>query len=344
MYLLPESGNFYKSNLHCHTVISDGHKTPEEVKELYVKKGYSIVAYTDHDAFITHNDLTDDKFLAMNGFEVEVMNRYGRHPLRDCKVCHICFVALDKDIENHPFWHRKKHIWGNARKYEHLVKFDDSLKDYEWTYTPECITEMMKIGRKEGFFVTFNHPNWSRETFDNYIRYHGMHAMEIMNGGATSAGYEDYNPRVYDDILRNGEKIFCIGADDNHNARPDDSRRSDSGWAWTTIKADKLDYETIADALLKGHFYASEGPEIHELYVEDGKVHIKCSPADRIICTYERRGAGMELAENDELVTEATFDLDEELGYFRISVRDEKGNIACTNAYFPEDYLSEDVL
>ena len=31
-YLLPESGNFYKANLHCHTKVSDGAMTPEEVK------------------------------------------------------------------------------------------------------------------------------------------------------------------------------------------------------------------------------------------------------------------------------------------------------------------------
>jgi len=338
-YLLPEKGTFYKANLHCHTNISDGRKTPEEVKELYLKKGYSIVAYTDHDVFILHNDLTDEHFLAMNGFEVEIMNWYGRHPLQDCKLAHICFVALDKEIENHPFWHRKKHVWGNATQYKDQVKFDDSLKDYDWTYTPECITEMMQIGREEGFFVTWNHPGWSIETYDNYARYHGMHAMEIMNGCGIAAGYEDYCPMIYDDILRGGERIYCIGADDNHNGAPDESRRSDSGWAWTNIKAEKLDYETISTALKKGHFYASTGPEIYDLYVEDGTVHVKCSPADRITWVYERRGAGSVMAEDGELVTEASFKLNHELGYFRITVRDEKGNVACTNAYFPEDYM-----
>ena len=34
-YLLPEKGNFYKANLHCHTVVSDGALTPEQVKEAY---------------------------------------------------------------------------------------------------------------------------------------------------------------------------------------------------------------------------------------------------------------------------------------------------------------------
>ena len=30
-YLLPENGQFYKANLHCHSTVSDGHLTPEEM-------------------------------------------------------------------------------------------------------------------------------------------------------------------------------------------------------------------------------------------------------------------------------------------------------------------------
>ena len=114
-YLLPEKGQFYKANLHCHTDLSDGHKTPEEVKELYLKKGYSIVAYTDHDIFLTHNDLSDDTFLALNGFEVEVMNWYGRKPLREIKRIDMNFIALEPDNDIHPLWHRTKYLFDNAR-------------------------------------------------------------------------------------------------------------------------------------------------------------------------------------------------------------------------------------
>ncbi len=46
-YLLPESGKFYKANLHLHTTISDGRMTPEEVKQAYMEQGYSLLAYTD---------------------------------------------------------------------------------------------------------------------------------------------------------------------------------------------------------------------------------------------------------------------------------------------------------
>ena len=40
-YLLPENGNFYKVNLHCHSNFSDGRKSPEEIKARYKELGYS---------------------------------------------------------------------------------------------------------------------------------------------------------------------------------------------------------------------------------------------------------------------------------------------------------------
>ena len=68
-YLLPENGRFYKANLHSHSTVSDGERTPEELKAMYKARGYSVFAYTDHDNFVTHNELTDDEFLVINGHE-----------------------------------------------------------------------------------------------------------------------------------------------------------------------------------------------------------------------------------------------------------------------------------
>ncbi len=39
---------WYKGNLHLHTTVSDGQKTPEESFELYLAHGYDFVARTDH--------------------------------------------------------------------------------------------------------------------------------------------------------------------------------------------------------------------------------------------------------------------------------------------------------
>ena len=37
-YLLPKEGTFYKANLHCHTVVSDGDLTPEQVKNMTLQE------------------------------------------------------------------------------------------------------------------------------------------------------------------------------------------------------------------------------------------------------------------------------------------------------------------
>ena len=61
---LPESG-YFKANLHCHTTLSDGAFTPEEIKAAYKAQGYSIVAFTDHRKYVHHTELNDESFLAL---------------------------------------------------------------------------------------------------------------------------------------------------------------------------------------------------------------------------------------------------------------------------------------
>ena len=41
-YLLPEKGSFYKANLHCHTTVSDGRKSPAEIEIL--KANWAMVS------------------------------------------------------------------------------------------------------------------------------------------------------------------------------------------------------------------------------------------------------------------------------------------------------------
>ena len=69
-FLLPEGGTYYKSNLHCHSTISDGGWTVEQIKEEYAKRGYSIVAYTDHDIMYDQTHLCDENFVALKGYEM----------------------------------------------------------------------------------------------------------------------------------------------------------------------------------------------------------------------------------------------------------------------------------
>lgn len=334
-FLLPESGKFYKANLHCHTNVSDAALSPEEIKKIYMEKGYSIVAYTDHNTLIPHPELAEENFLPLNGLEYDINSPEPK----SYRTCHFCMIALSPDNIIQPCFHRTEYAWGNSVYYrDNVVKFDESLPDYVREYTPECISEMMKIGREKGFFVTYNHPTWSNEDYRHYMKYENMNAMEIYNHGCHILGHDEYNERVYKDMLSGGKRLFCIMTDDNHNHNPIGTRGFDSFGGFTMIKADKLEYLAITDALVKGNFYSSQGPEIHDLWVEDNKLHTTCSDADTIRLS-AKTGNWIYFAENDKPLRSASFDLLPILEYVRITVIDKFGKRAETNAYPVEELL-----
>lgn len=330
-YLLPESGNFYKANLHCHTKVSDGSMPPEEVKAHYMAHGYSIVAFTDHDVLLDHSDLAEETFLPLNGFEAEVTEKNDL-PGERRRTCHICYVAKEPDNVVMPFYHRSKYMIGNGDWYRDRIRFDETQPDYAREYKPECVNDMIRRGKDAGFFVTYNHPTWSLESYPEYMAYEGMDAMEIMNYGCWVGGYMEYNPKVYDDMLRGGKRIFALATDDNHSEK-------DACGGWIMIKAEKLDYRTVTQALEKGDFYASWGPEIYELWFEDGYVHVKTSEAKRILCNYGVRKAKSIENSDGTPVTEAAFSVPTGCGYFRITVVDAQGRCADTNACFVDELL-----
>lgn len=313
-YLLPQSGNFYKANLHCHSTYSDGRFTPEELKAMYMEKGYSVIAFTDHGKLHPQNHLTDENFLALNGLEVglgEYRKGDWRYNIR--KNCDIGMIAPDPNYCESP-------AQANVMR-----------------YAPEVVNDIMWTYRNAGFFVIHNHPAWSMERYPNYIQYKYMHAMEIVNYGSYVGGFSEHNEHVYDDMLIDGKRIFCVATDDNHNK----IGAPDSFGAFTMIKAEKLEYSSVMDALFAGNFYASEGPEIKELYVDDDNVlHVVTSPAVRISINTPLKLRKSANSFGGELVTKLSWKLDPKLNYIRVVVTDEHGKCAYSNAYFMDDILN----
>lgn len=337
-YLLPKNGNFYKANLHCHSTVSDGKWTVEEIKKNYMAEGYSIIAYTDHHVFVTHNDLTDDKFLALNGYEISIDENVSesidkKAAGRIRKTCHLCLIATNKDRKVQKIVYNHRYLEEKAE----LFCLEEGCEVRNLEYSPEAISKTIKEARDDGFYVIYNHPVWSLETKDEYCSYHGMNAMEMVNYGSICVGLDEHNSIAYDEMLRGGERIFCVATDDNHDAYPMGTAKNDSFGGFTVIKAEALEYEKIIAALEKGDFYASEAPEIKELWYEDGRVGITTSDAVQISFTTGTRRSRVEFAEKGEFITEASFELQPSDVYFRITVIDGNGKEAYTNAYFLDE-------
>lgn len=340
-----ESGSlrYYKVNLHCHTTISDGRLSPEEVKELYKSHGYSAVAFTDHEIFLTHNDLTDEAFVALNGTEYELKAGTNEDVKNYRRRCHLCFVALSPDTVETPVYASPKTLWGNAKNFKDQAVYGDK-PDFDRAYTAEKINEMIRIGRDEGFFVTYNHPVWSGENYPLYSRYEGMHAMEIVNGHCVQHGFDDHNSHAYSDFLLQGKKIYCIATDDNHNGIAPDNPKFDSFAGYVRIAAPALSYKDLTDSLLAGRFYAgtgdmqNESPRFESIVFDEEtrEVTVKCSPAHAITKIDEcvAASSNVKRAPWGESISEASFKVGEEISVIRFVLEDERGFKSYTNAYY----------
>lgn len=312
--------------MHCHSTQSDGTMTVQELKKAYMKKGYSIIAFTDHEHLIDNSYLNDDKFLAITSCEIAIKEFKNKSTLvkKDMKVCHLNLYSLNEHNIDTPCYNLE---------YDHFRKnIDDSTivikPSFEREYSHSGISEIIKIANKDGFLVSYNHPGWSLEDARDYLGYKGLWAMEIFNNASWEKGIFDYNPSVYDEFLRDGNTIACIAGDDNHK-----EKQCFSGF--TMINADVLEYDSIMSALKNHNFYSSTGAIINELYVEDNVFYISVKNAKYVtMSTGTRRGKKQYVKRHNEKLA---FEIFPEDKYVRFDVEDKKGNRANTNAYFIEN-------
>ena len=338
-YLLPEKGSFYKANLHVHTTISDGGLTPEEIKEVYKAKGYSIVAFTDHEAMVPHTDLIDDEFVALTSVELATNAEltHGTYSYRE--TCHMNLYSKDPNKTSRAAFSMSR-LWP-----PHAINYlSEEMKntDFLRTFTPESMNEVIAAAKADGFIVSYNHPVWSLNHYPFYSKLNGVWGVEVYNTGCVRAGYPD-TVQPLDDLLCLGEKVFPLATDDAHGKR---ENMWDYFGGWVMVKADELDYDAVMTALEHGDFYASTGPEINDIYIDDGILTVKTSPAVAIEILTERRASKRVYSRDCELYNEAAFDLKSYISdsaqkretdppaYFRVTVTDEKGNKAYTKPFF----------
>ncbi len=343
-HLLPSHGRFFRANLHTHTTVSDGRHTPEEIKELFKSRGYSVVAFTDHDVMVPHGDLCDEDFLAITSYEVETnaeapggswmgvktyhLNFYAKNPQETRYVCPnpgYCFAGASAVAATQP------HYKG----------------DYVRRYSVEGQNEMIAEANRLGYLVSYNHPDWSLQHYADYAGLEGFHALEICNTGCVVEGYHlDAGDHVLDEFLHMGKRVYPIATDDCHGDH-------DMFGGWVRFKADALTYDSIMTAYEKGDFYASFGPELESLTLDDGILHLTCAPGprgDRVVrVELNTNLRWRRIATDDNGLAEASFDIREFVGevrrigyesrsYIRLVLTDARGNRAYTRGYFVDEW------
>lgn len=328
--LLPEQGNFYKVNLHCHTDLSDGNFSPQEIKDMYKKNGYSAVCFTDHEVLIGHEELCDEDFVALHGYEMAIKKDPYSSTGSFMPVYHFNFIAEKPDNRIMPRCYvNSSSSYKNGKHWREVLKPYDPEDIIEEThYDVAWINDYLEAVKRGGFLITYNHPQWSLQTAADYVGLRHLHAIEVINGGC--GNLNDNTSLHFEQMLRAGSTPLPIGGDDTHTAY-------DCFKGWTVIKAPALTYEALIDAYKKGDCYASEGPELLSLVWEDGEIVVKTSAVASISLLSEGRSS--QRGESaDASLTEARFAYKpEKYGrYFRIEARDGRGCRAFSRAYLTE--------
>ena len=327
----------YKANLHCHTTFSDGRLTPENVKREYMARGYSIVAYTDHEIPFVHSDLKDKDFLPITSYEASfnlIVPDRG-HEYRRCYHLNMYAKREDNAVVVDPIigkikrWNKDAH-----RDKDYMPNYVGDFSDE--AYTDEKINGFIRKANENGYLVSLNHPAWSMQNFSDYKNIEGLWAIEMYNHGCAVAGHIEDSGHILDRMLRSGKRLFCESSDDNHNREPLSSPDSDSFGGFTMVYAENLEYNAVMTALENGDFYSSCGPTFESVYYEDGRVYVKCSPVRSIRLLNEGRDAPVAIAREGELITEAVFDVEPSFvgRYIRVDIRDENGRFADTNPMY----------
>lgn len=334
-HLLPRKPHYYKANLHMHTVISDGKMTPEETKREYLSRGYSIVAFTDHEVMVPHPELTDENFLALTSYETAVPgDDYRGIDFSFQKTTHLNLYAPENSLRIPPVFDERT-IWpgiGHIRAY-----VDEEMRRVSFPHTPDCVNRLIAAANKAGYLVSYNHPVWSNQNYADYAGLEGVWGVEWHNTGCVIAGYPDTVQPV-DDLLRAGKRVFPLATDDAHALK-------DCFGGWVMVGADELTHPAVFAALKNGDFYSSTGPSIEEISLDGPVLRVACSPASCIEVTTERRYAGRAYANLGIQLTAAEFDLTDyfrfgapENSYFRVTVYDAGGFKAHSRAYFADEW------
>ncbi len=247
------AGKFYRGNLHTHSTNSDGILSPQEVCNRYQAEGYDFVALTDHFVGLFDYPISDttafrnEQFTTILGAELHTGTMENGH------LWHIVAVGLPTDFTP-----------PNAPNFR-PIKGSESAAD------------IAQRARDVGAFVAIAHPHWSGLSQSDARTLTAAHAVEIYNHGCVVDNDRGEGFLTLEHLLNEGRKLNMIATDDAHFNTPDHFG------GWVMVKGTENSPDVLLDALKAGEFYASTGPELHDIRIGNDSVEVSCSPAVTII-------------------------------------------------------------
>ena len=298
-------GRFWRGNLHTHSNLSDGAWSLDNVVNAYKRVGYDFVMMSEH--FIHHYNfpMADTRHLRGNDFTTLIGAELHAPVTSAGELWHIVAAGLPLD-------------------------FPPPGKG-------ETGPQIAKRAVAAGAFVGIAHPAWSQLTLEDGRDLSFAHAVEIYNHGCAVECDRGDGFYLLDQLLNEGNRMTAFATDDAHFKVPDHFG------GWVQVKAQSLDPAVLLEALKRGHYYASQGPQFHDIQLVGDELTVNCSPVDTIavVC-----GISRTVVKVGRAITEATLNLkkledgwlmEKTSPWFRVVVIDNGGKRAWSNPYWFED-------
>lgn len=316
--LLKKNGPFFKANLHCHSTISDGNMTPQQLKDWYKAAGYSILSITDHSKYNWHKELEDPDFLPVAGVETAFTCLDLNNPPLKYKLCHMNFWAKDPTTA------------------QYIPE--------EPTYDVGVMNRYIAAMKKGGWLCGLNHPGWSLQSTEEIHGLEGLDTFEVYNHASQFKDNNGDGQAHWAVFLNSGKKAWALAVDDNHAGFDPDGQISasdDTFGGYIMISMPKLGYAEFAEAMENGRFYATSGPEFEELYIDEEKdvLVIKCSPVRRVIVKGIHTVRAKRIDAREDSITYAEIPLGpirEKEPFLRLEIMDSAGKRAYSQPYWFE--------
>lgn len=135
--------------------------------------------------------------------------------------------------------------------------------------------EAIETVREAGGESILAHPYWSGLNSDDIMKINNIIGIEVYNTSTRYIG-KALNMQIWDNILDLGKMLPAVAVDDTHN--PKDLFRG-----WSIVCAQERSPEAVLDALCRGAFYSSMGPEFFRLEFDGEYFNMECSAVEEII-------------------------------------------------------------
>lgn len=314
---------WYKGDIHCHTLWSDGNSFPEWTVDWYQSHGFQFLALTDHNTFQEGErwvkvgpkkgkglvsqesyDKAKEKFGAQMVEQTSGTQKVVRlktfEPLSQQfnvpgKFLLIPGEEITTDGPKGTGYRVHSIVMNMASKVTEPAFKKDQKNAGTWM--ANTMARQIEALRKEtgrSIHGHLNHPLWSHLKPEDIVAVRGFNQMEISNESPQDKPkMEQVWDAVLADRVKNGKPLMLgVAVDDAHNhLNAGDSPAIAAGCGWIAVRAAALTAENIVKAIERGNFYASCGTELLDVRRGKTKMSLKIKPEEGV--TYKTEFIGM---------------------------------------------------